>query len=74
MIWVLTILQLRVELFVIEIYVRYTREILDTFRGIFAKFVPHNAALLKLHDVLREGACLITEDVVHHAQLLVEVG
>ena len=30
--------------------------------------------LLKLHDILSERSCLVTEDVMHHAQLLVKIG
>lgn len=33
-----------------------------------------DGALAEHHDVLREGACLVREDVLHLAQLLVQGG
>lgn len=35
---------------------------------------PIDGALVEGHDVLRQGACLVTEDVLDLAQLLIERG
>ena len=36
------------------------------------KLEHSDGELLELHDVLREGARLVTKDVIDHAQFLIE--
>ena len=42
--------------------------------GLIAAILKHaNRETLELHDVLRQCACLVTENVVHHAQFFVKI-
>ena len=61
-----------------EVDIGYTRGVLDvvpllTFRWISAIHLSSNRAAFKFHDVLRQSASFITEDVVDHAKLFVQV-
>ena len=61
-----------------EVDIGHTRGVLNvvpllTFRWISAIHLSSNRATFEFHDVLRQSASLITEDVVDHAKLFVQV-
>ena len=63
-----------VELFALEVHVCYTGSIRYRVRLGLAIALGSGRELLEVHDVLSQGTRLVTEHVVDHAQLLVEVG
>ena len=69
------VIKLSFKLIILEVNVGDTWVVLNFLEYCFivgTKLAHSNGKLLELHDVLREGARLVTEDVVDHAQFLVE--
>ena len=72
MTWVFKLL---LKLFILEVNVGDPRLILNMLKLFIVtgtKLEHSDGELLELHDVLREGACLVTKDVIDHADFLVE--
>ena len=72
MTWVIKLL---LKLFILEVNVGDPRFILNMLKFFIVtgtKLVHSDGELLELHDVLREGARLVTKDVIDHADFLVE--
>lgn len=63
-----------VELRVLKVNICDSWWVFDWFRVVFPILKLACRESLELHDVLGERACLIAENVVHHAELLVQVG
>jgi len=68
------IVKLGIQVYVIKVDISNSWLVLDTTRLIHAIALIHNWHLLVLHDVLGQSASLVTENVVNHAKLFVEVG
>ena len=69
------VIELLLKLFILEVNVgdpRSIRDMLKLFIITGTKLAHSNGDLLELHDVLREGARLVTKDVIDHADFLVE--
>lgn len=68
------------QLFVTKVHVRHFRVIADIIHVIHLSLLDltvryaTNADLLELHDVAREGAGLVREDVLNLPQLLIQTG
>lgn len=67
------VIKLLVELRIVEVNICNSVCIDNTLCLVKSELVGANSELLELHNVLRQCACLVTEDVVDHAELLVEV-
>ena len=63
-----------VELRVLKVNICDSWWVFDWFRVVFPILKLACRESLELHDVLGERACLIAENVVHHTELLVQVG
>lgn len=63
-----------VELRVLKVNICDSWWVFDWFRVVFPILKLACRESLELHDVLGERACLIAENIVHHAELLVQVG
>ena len=69
------VIKLILKLLILEINVGdawSVLNLLELFVVIGTILAHSNGKLLKLHDVLREGARLITKDVIDHAHFLIE--
>ena len=63
-----------VELRVLEVNICDAWRVFNRLRVVFTVLKLAGRKSLELHDVLGERACLVAENVVHHAELLVQVG
>ena len=73
MILVLFILHMLFEAWILEVDISYTRRVLAWCGIIAAVFIISSGEALELHHVLCKCACLVTEDIVHHTQLFIQV-
>ena len=73
MILVLFILHMLFEAWILEVDISYTRRVLARCRIIAAVFIISSGEALELHYVLRKRTSLVTEDIVHHTQLFIQV-
>ena len=61
------------KLFILKVDICDTWCVLYVFRLINTITTLSDRDFLELHHVLSQGACFVTEDVVHHAELLIEI-
>ena len=69
------VIKLLLKLFILEVNVGDPRFILNMLKFFIVtgtKLAHSDGELLELHDVLREGACLVAKDVIDHSDFLVE--
>ena len=69
------VVKLLLKLFILEVNVgdpRFILNMLKLFIVTGTKLEHSDGELLELHDVLREGARLVTKDIIDHADFLVE--
>ena len=69
-----SVVDVLMELSVLEVNICDARRVFDRLRVVFTVLKLAGRESLELHDVLGERACLVAENVVHHAELLVQVG
>ena len=69
----ISILDVILEFRVLEVDISDTWWILKWLRIIYSIFELTSWETFKLHDVLCESASFIAEDIVHHAQLFIQV-
>ena len=61
------------KLFILKVDICDTWCVFYILRFIYSITTASNWYFLELHHVLSQSACFVTEDVVHHAELLIEI-
>jgi len=73
MIWMILILELGIKFGIFEVNICNTWLVLDVVWLINTKFVLAHREFLVLHNVLSQCTSLVTEYVVNHSKLLIQV-
>ena len=58
---------------VLKVNICDTWWVFELLRVIFAILVLPRTETLEFHNILCESACLITKDIVHHAQFFIKI-
>ena len=74
MVWMLCVIKVLGKFVVLEIHIGNAWGVSNHSRVVDAVGSITSRELLEFHDILSESACLVTEDEMHHAKFLVEIG
>ena len=68
-----SVVDVLMELSVLEVNICDARRVFDRLRVILTVLKLACREPLELHDVLSERSCLVAENIVHHAEFLVQI-